>query len=412
MAIALTDLIKDLDRKEVLDDFIQVGKVLGLSTGAWQPGEPIYNLIVIFADQVTRLWNNVLVKALRAMFLDFGEGDWLTLFAGTFYETWRQEETFAIGTLVIENRSLVAFYNFSPGDIKVQNAAGKTFTATTGGSLGPWSGSGLTPRLTLSMKADEVGAASNTVADGIAHYPTAPLSAFAGIYVYANTVFIGSDQETDASLKKRARLSTGPLSPASPRSAYESVALSARVSADGIPLLSRDAGYDIATPVNVNRTRITEPGGGVVHVYVASPAGAADGDDVTPGSDVFYINALIQDRVAPAGISVTVASAVVRSVTVPTISVYIDRESLVTTQEAYDAVLAAVTEFFEMLPIGGMRVTPMGTGYVFLSEIAAKASESLDGIFRVAISGSDVALLAAEVAVPDAFTILTTVVTQ
>jgi hypothetical protein len=411
MAIALSDLVKDLDRKGVVDDFIQLGKVLGLSTSGWQPGEPIYALVVIFADQITKLWNNVLVRAIRAVFLDYAEGDWLTLFAGTFYETWRQQETFAVGDLAIENRGF-SFYNFSPGDIKVANATNKSFASVTGGVLGPWDGTSGYPTLTLSMQADEVGSASNTTINGIAVFPTTPLSAYAGIYVVSNTALLGSDEETDSALKARARLATGPLSPASPVASYESMALSTRVTAAGVPVTPRDEGYDTAQAVNVNRVRVLQPGGGVVNVYLASTGGAATGNIFTAGTDVFYVNAVIQDKVVPAGITANVASAVENHVTLGTVSVYVDRASLVTSAEAYAAVQIAITEYFETLPIGGLKVVSGGQGYVFLDEVKAKASESNPGIFKVSISGSDIALQPYEVAVPNSLTILPIIVTQ
>jgi hypothetical protein len=411
MAIALSDLVKDLERKEVLEDFIAVGKALGLSTSGWQPGEPIYDLLTIFADQIASLWNNVLVKAIRAAFLDYASGLWLTFFAGTFYETWRQQKTFATGDLILENRSAF-FYTVNPGNVRINNSNAKGFANVTGGFLLPWDGISAYPTLTISMQADEEGADSNTAIGDILPFPTVPLSAPAGVYAQTNaTAWLGSDEETDAALKVRARLSTGPLSPASPRSAYESIALSTRVTAAGVPLTPRDEGYDTATAVNVNRVKVREPGGGIVLVYLASPAGAASGDNVTDGTDVFYVNALIQKKVVPAGLLCTVSSATEHAINLGVVTVYVDRDSLVTADEANAAVTDAVTVFFETLPIGGQRTVPGGQGWVFIDEIKAKASESLEGIYKVEIAVADVALNQNWVAVPT-FSVFAIVVTQ
>jgi uncharacterized phage protein gp47/JayE len=416
MAVALSDLIKDLDRKDVLDAFVQVAKALGLSTTAWQTGEPIYDLLTIFADQIANLWNAFIVKAIRAVFLDYAEGDWLTLFAGTFYETWRNEATFATGTLVIENRS-ASFYNLSAGDITFQNSNGKTFKSVTAVTLPPWSGTGPYPTATISVQADEAGTASNTPINDLAGYPTPPLSAPAGVYVYTdgggntNTeAFLGSDEESDDALRQRARLFVTTLSPAPPKSAYESVALSVHVGANG-PLLPEDAGYSSAPPVNINRVRVLEPGGGVVNVYLASPSGAAAGDTSTAGSDVYVANAAIQDRVVPAGISANVAAATEHAIAYGTITVYVDRATLVTATEAQADATAALTAYFQTLPIGGLRKAPGADGYVWANDVAAAAINSNKGIFAADVLVGDVLLASSEVAVPT-FTVNAVLVTQ
>ncbi|MFT3773017.1 MAG: baseplate J/gp47 family protein [Minicystis sp.] len=410
MAIALSDLVKNLDRKDVLEDFVNVAKALGLSTTGWQSGEPIYDVLTIFADQITNLWNNIIVQAIRAVFLDYATGDWLTLFAGTFYETWRNEATFATGSLVIENRS-AGFYNFSAGDIKIKNSAGKTFTNQNAVTLAPYGGAGPYPTATIILQADEAGTRSNTPIGDIAGYPTTPASAPAGVYARPNTeAFLGSDEESDEALRARARLFAATFSPASPKSAYEAVALSVHAGPTG-PLLPGDTGYSAAPPVNINRVKVIDAGNGTVGVLLASPAGLAAGDPVTPGTDVYIASAAIQDRVVPAGITAVALSATEHLISYGTITVYVDRASLVTAAEAQADVTNALNDFFSKLPIGGMKKTPGGSGYVWADEVRAKASEANKGIFAVDLLVGDVLLASYEVAVPS-FAVNAVLVTQ
>src|SRR5690348_6819197 len=99
MAISIKDLVKDLSREDILGDFLEVAKALGLATTAWQPGEPIRLLLTVIADVLASLWNGPIVKSIRAGFLDYAEGDWLTLLAWTDYNLFRRDATYATGTL-------------------------------------------------------------------------------------------------------------------------------------------------------------------------------------------------------------------------------------------------------------------------------------------------------------------------
>jgi hypothetical protein len=397
MAVSIKDLVKDLTPKEVLDDILTVAKALGLPTTAWQPGEPIYGVLSIVSQKLADYWNNIIVRAIRSGFLDYGEGDWLTLEAFLTYYTRRKGETFAELPVTLQNRG-GGNHPFVPGDVHIQNDNGKVFTNITGGTLAFWSGGAAPyPTVTLKFRADEAGSGSNTLAGGFAGYPTPPLEAPAGVFVVPNTTeAFGQDEETDASLVERARLQTGTLSVAGPRAAYEYVAKSTMRS-DG-------------TFVDVSRVRLI-PLAGSVYVYLASPTGAATGDTSIEGSDVYLVNIQIQNKVAPVGINVNVSAAVEVSVAY-TIDLSVLREGNLTAEDAIAAAAPKLSEYFETLPIGGHRLTPGGQGYVIASELAAIASESTKGIFRATVTPNlDTPLESNEVALP-ILTINATVITQ
>jgi phage-related baseplate assembly protein len=404
MAIAITDLVKDIEREDVLADMLTVAATLGLSTTSWVPGEPVWVLLTTIADQLAKLWNTVIVRANRAGFLDYASGDWLTLLAWTVYDVYRKEATFATGPITVQNRG-GGFYNLIGGEIRVANSTGQTFKNVTGGTLSPWTGGAAPfPTLTLTFQADEAGSTSSTPIGGIQAYPNAPTTAPAGIYALANAVpLIGGAVEEDDALKARCRLSTGPLSPAGAKSAYSSVALSTKRS-DG-------------TSIDCTRVKVIDTGGGTLAVWLASAKGATPGTVLFTDTDVYLANVALQDKVVPAGISAYVNGALEVLVAVD-ITVYVDRASNVTAAEAIASAGAAVSLYFSKLPIGGYTVVPgAANGYVFRESLVAVATKSNPGIYRadVVIDGGvgsgNAPLASGEVAVP-IITVAAIVVTQ
>ena len=401
MAIALSDLVKDLTREEVLEDLLAVAKALGLSTTAWQPGEPVWVLLTTLADQLSKLWNGVIVRALRAGFIDYAEGGWLTLLAWTMYGVYRKDATFGATLITLENRG-GGFYPIAPGDIRIANADGATFVNTTSGTLGSWNGTGTFPTVDLQFVADEAGSASSTPIGGIQAYPTEPQTTFPGVFARTNVAaIVGADVEDDDGVRARCRLSTGPLSPAGAKSAYESVALSTK---------RPDGSY-----IDCTRTRVRTNGGGKTVVYLASATGPTPGSDVLEGSDVYLANIAIQDTVQPWGITALVEPAIGQALTVDA-TVYVSRSSNVTAVEAIASVKAALALYFAKLPIGGYTITPgVGSGYVFREALVAVAGKANAGIYRadVLLDGAalDVALALGGVALPT-INVTATVVTQ
>lgn len=414
MALSISDLVKDLTKEGVLADLIEIAQAFGLSTTAWQSGGPAKSILTIFSQQIAVLWNNTLVQAVRSGFLDYATGDWLTLVAWAAYNTLRNDATFATAAVTLENRG-GGFYTFVPGDIRIRAgsgpAEGKTYTNTTGGTLAVWPGGAAPyPTLSLTFAADEAGEGSSTAVSTIEAFPTAPVTAPAGVYARTNgNAFTGQSEESDTDLRARARLYTGVLSPAGASAAYQVVAFATRKTAAGGLLLPGDAGYADGVSVAVNRIRVVDQGFGVVGVLLASSGGAASGDTATPGTDVFLVNAAVQLLVVPAGITALVASATAHAVTC-TITVYVDRASNVTAADAQTAATAAVATYFRTLPIGGNRLTPGGSGYAFRSEIEAAASSPV-GIFKATMVQADHLLASGQVAVPT-IAVTATVVTQ
>ncbi|MGK3961316.1 baseplate J/gp47 family protein [Sorangium sp. So ce1667] len=422
MALSIHDMLSDLTDEGVLDDLKEVAQAIGLTVTAWQSGEPALGLAAIFSRQIARLWNTYIVKALRAGFLDYATGDWLTLTALAIYGVRRRGETFAALPVTVENRA-GGLWTILSGDIRIRNANGKTFRNVTEGTLPSWGGSGAYPTLTLTFEADEAGSASDTPISSIV---ASPVTAPEGVFAQANTVAgFGQDEESDGRLRERCRLSSAALSPGGPLAAYHFIALTTRRPGedddepDRLLATETDDVY-----VNVTRVRVLDKnvyGSGLapgqVAVYLASDTGPAGGSVGVEGSDVFLVNAALVRHVLPPGMTLTTLPAVALPVTV-NIALYVDRASNVTGPAAVAAATQAEQLFFRDFTVGGHRLSLMSTGRLFATEVAAKASESSPGIFKASVTftgatldGTDVVVGMTNVVVPT-FNITATVVTQ
>lgn len=392
MPTPLDDLLTDLTPEGILEDLLEIAKALGLSTTAWQPGEPVRGLVSVFARWTAPLWNGQVLPVLRSFFLDKASGDLLTLVAWALYRVHRKEASFASGPAITVENQGGGFWTINPGDIRFE-VAGKTYTNIDGGTLSAWTGAPAPfPVLDLLFVADEAGTDSDLDLADVPEYPEAPLLApGAGIYLRAGEgMLLGQDEESDDDIKERCRLSTGPLSPAGPRAAYQYVALSTRRPAEDEAvtlerLLVSQAG-DIA--VNVNRALVRSTGNGVIDVRLASPSGPASGDVSTAGTDVYLVNQAIQLLVVPMGLTANVAAADEHPLTI-TLALDVLRDSNVTAAAAKAAAEKAVREFFRTFPIGGRKLASGPERLVIMHEVRAIAKAASPGIYRVTSSPAD-----------------------
>lgn len=384
MATPLDELLTDLTPEGIVDDLKEIARALGLST-AWGVTEPIGGLVSVFGRWAASLWNGNVLPFLRAYFLDHASGDLLTLVAWSLYRVHKKEATFATGpAITVENRA-GGMWEILPGQIRFE-VNGRTYTNTTGGSLPAWNGVSAYPVVKLQFTADESGTDSDLDLADVPEYPEAPLLApGAGIYLVAGEgMLLGQDEESEDDLRERCRLSTGPLSPAGPRAAYQYVALSTRrpaadeaVTIDRL-LVSQDG--DIA--VNVNRALVRNLGGGVIDVRLASPSGLASGDVSTAGTDVYLVNQAIQLLCVPMGLTANVASADEHPLTIR-LQLDVLRDSNVTAAAATAAAEKAVNEFFRTFPIGGRKLPSGPERLVIMHEVRAIAKAASPGIYRV-----------------------------
>ena len=398
MAPPFPDLVRDLTREEIRDDLIQLAQDAGLDITTWEPGEPIWALIDVFSNWIARVWNMLVVPALRSRFLEYATGKWLDILAWTAYNRIRLQKTTASGSLVVENRG-PTFVSITPGTIRVKNTDNKTFRNVTGGTIAAFTGGGTYPTTSspLVFVADEAGTESSTPIGGIITTPI--MSPAAGVRVQTNTAaWIGTDLETDPLLKERCNTATAPLSPAGPIAAYLAVARDPKGTLERAELPTE--GYP--ETVAITRANVIELNGSLVHVYLASSSGPAAGSDISAGTDIFFANSVIQLLVVPAGVTALVAPALALPIDYGTITLYVRRASRVTEAEAVAAATSSFAEFFSTLPIGGVSKTPNGQGYVFADHVKAVLQAGA-GVFTVTLqhfNATDITIEKYEVAVP------------
>jgi len=361
------ELLKDQTKESIFDDLIQACVDEGLSTSAWQPGEPIRAVISIIARVLATIWIYIATPAMRGAFLDYAEGSWLTLLAWTNFNVKRRGKEFATANVVLENRSGAFSGVIAIGQVRIKSASGKTFTNISTDSVLAWIGSGAYPTVTLAFTADEAGTESDTLAANIV---VTPIAAPTGIYVKKAPNFRGSDGELDDALRARCRASVAVLSPAGPALAYEFIALST----------NRPDG----SPVPVNRVKLVSLGGCQMDVYLAGPSGTVTGDMGTAGSDVFLVYANLLRYVVPAGFVCNVYGADEQNETV-TIDLILSQAAGLDEAETIAAVGDEIAAYIASLPIGGLRDAPIvnstDDGVLFKTEIEAEASEAVRRVY-------------------------------
>lgn len=377
---SLLDLITKQTKEQVFDKFISGIKAQGVDVSAWQPGEPVRGAFVVISDFVSNLWNNYAVPAIRGGFLDYAEGLWLSIKASNDYSVERRTQTRGTGTIRVKNTSGTS-YSIGAGDITIVNEnTGHTHTNTSGGFL-PSNGS-LFPHLVLKFQADEAGEASNTLPSDLAATPTtAPAGVLVDFSYSGNTAIVGQDEETDPQLRERCRLSSAIIpvyyadgtkkeySFGGPMSAYEYVALSSVRSDD--------------TPVAVNRVRVVTGGSNLVNVYLAGPSGTTPGDMVTEDTDVFTTYERMLSRINTVGTTLAVWGAGQTNCAI-NMSIYIDRDSGITKEEAEAAVASEVTDYISNMKIGGDHNPPplndTEDGFLYVSMLNSIANVAITNI--------------------------------
>lgn len=396
MAKPFDDLLADITREAVRDELIALAATAGLDVSTWEPGEPIWAVIDVFSNWFAATWNALVAPALRSRFLAYATGRWLSLLAWSGYNRIRLGQTFAGGSLTIENVG-PNYVAINAGALRVKNGDGKTFRNVNATSVSAYTG-GTVPSTTAMFVADEPGTASSTPIGGIVTAPV--MSPAAGVRVVSNTAaWLGADEESDDGLRTRCETASAAMSPAGPRAAYLAAARDPMGTMEraGLPT----TGYP--ETVNITRATLIEYNGSFVSVVLASPSGAASGTDVTVGTDVFYANAVIQTLVAPAGVNVVVGPATNKAINYGTITLHVRRDSLVTAAEAVAFATAKMNEHFATMPIGGLSKMTGGSGYVWLDHVSA-VLQSGPGVFTIGLDYSatydDVALQKYEVAVP------------
>lgn len=382
--IPLSQVARRVLPSEVLDYFFSVGDQIGLVVTAWQDGEPVLAVLDTLANILANAWNETFRPFILVELLDFAEGPFLTLVARQLYGVERDPPGFAVGPITLtNNQSLPYVINSEQYSVRNANTKKTYKIISSGETLAGWPGTGPKPTLTLMVLADETGTTSNAIAGEV----TEVVSGLAGVSVTNAGAIIGTDSESDESLRARARLEPwGKDTKYAPKRSRKSIAVST-YRTDG-------------TRVPVNRAEAIGPlGDGLLVYYVAYPSGAVSGPDVT----------LIQTRMrreADSENALTTVLSVDELDIAFTANVYLDRSFGAAPDSLLPSINAKLTTWSAQLPIGGSKKTATQfPGYVYQQDLESTIKSANDKIVRVESDWSDTSVQPSEVGKLGAFTI-------
>jgi Baseplate J-like protein len=347
----------------------------GLNTTSWVAGDPTRSLFHFVSTILESLEINV-AGFMRSGFLDYAEGDWLTIQAEQVYDVERVAGTYATTTVTLTNAG-GATYIFEAGDITAQSSTtGKTYRNTEGGTLDVVGAPEDGDVLTLDFTADEIGSDSSAGANEIDTLVTT----FLGVTITASDAAIGLDEESDDSLRDRCRAKLGTLSATGPRDAYDFVV--------------RDSELTGVDDITRSRT-LGDSTTGDVTVYVAGTTGAVAGASVTAAQSA------VEQWAAPLCVTPVVTNAA--AVTIPvTYEVWLYDSVGEETAAIAEQIESDLGDMFAVRPIGGDIIAPASTGSLYQSLIASTIKASYPShTFRVVVTApaGDTSLAINEVAV-------------
>lgn len=299
---------------------IEVAKAFGLPVDSWRAGDPTLSYYRYLAE-VLGSQEEAVSEYIKAGFLDDAEGDWLTVRAKEVFNVDRIEATAATSVVTLTN-SGASQYDFEAGDLTVRNSATKaTYHTTSSGTLV----SGGT--LPLDVIADEDGTAGSSGLNEIDEIVTT-IQPAGSVTISASTVAVGSDEQSDESLRESCRNTTGALSPDGPPDAYEYVCTNP----------------DLTGVTDITRAKSTyDSDTGDVTVYVATASGPA-----SPESVAACLAAVLR-WATPLCITPTVVSA---SPTTVNVLASVSGESIPSGSEA--AIESELGAYLSTLDIGGL----------------------------------------------------------
>lgn len=366
----LASLLVSETKAQIYTRGLAVADAIGLNTSSWVAGDPTRSLYHFLADALSRL-ESMVAGFVGSGFLDYAEGDWLTLLAEQFYGVTRVEATYASTTVTLTNAGGAVFV-LEVGDVVLKStSSGKTYTVTAL-PIGDTLAAGGT--LDVEVTADEPGSDSSALATEI----NALVTTMLGVTCSNATAAVGLDEEEDESLRDRCRAKLGMLSPNGPSDAYNYVVKAS----------------DLTGVTDITRARtVGDSATGDVTVYIAAADGAAAVASVTAAQTA------VEAWAAPICVTPTVVNAT--EVTIPVtyqVWLYTSVGEETTTIEA--AIATALEEMFAARPIGGDVIS--GTGKLYQSLIVS----TIKGVypahtFRVSVSApaGDTTLAISEVAV-------------
>lgn len=376
MTLSISDLFtaptSDQFRAAMVSNLVS----LGIPADKWRKGG-VASLILTVASMSLNLVAVMVATIVQGFFLPTATGSSLKLLATYLYGVTLPVATYATGNVTLSNLS-AASYSIAAGAYQCLNPTTKVvYTNTAPFTLAP-SGTASVP-----VVANVAGSAGNAVPGGINTQVTTLL----GVSVTNPTSLAGVDAPSDADIRTLCLNKLGVMSVRGVRTAYAYAIQTAVNSVTG-------------AAVNINRWSVSSASHtGTVQIYVASPSGVPDPNDVTGVAT--NVELLARPEAVTAIVSPATAVAYSPSLTIWAIPATGQTAAILKT-----AADAALLSYIDTYRIGGITAnddsnpsTPL-TG-LFASGIVATLGTALAAIGAQLVSvqgATDLALTASQVA--------------
>jgi phage-related baseplate assembly protein len=373
--LSLTDLTTPLTPADVQRVFYSVLAAAGVTTTTWKPGG-VVRTIITGVSYVASAFSELLADLASSAFLTTSSADWLTLVAQNVYNVTRLPPTFATTAVTLVNTG-GGVYTLAAGDLNVVNPiSGQAYYNVSPITIG--SHATVTGVVVTAFQPGNVG---TSFVGEISQIQTPPT--LTPVTVTNPAIAVGTDAETDQSLRQRCLDKLGSLSPDGPSDAYGFIA--------------RSALDQFGQPIGVTRVKVTNDGFGNVDVYLATAAGNVDGTVGDLTTPLGIIDDLMQRLAAPLAVTLRTHSANPYPIDV-TYSMALYNTSGQTSLQIETIVNANLLAFLSRQPIGGNVVDTAGEIYVSAIEAVIGGSTTPQGVplnpIRVIVTSpaSDIAM--------------------
>jgi hypothetical protein len=329
--IPISSLLSSPTRAQFRATMVNELVTLGVPADKWIAGGVSSSILTVVSMSL-ELMAATLATIINGFFLQTATGNGLILLAYYMYGVVAPAATFATGAVIFVNGGggVYSGPSYAAGQVLVLNPdTGITYETTQDLNLGAVGS--LNASQTVNVRAMTAGTVGNSNPGAIDQLSTTLL----GVTVSNADAVVGQDAIGDVALRTLCLNSLGARSVRGPRTAYAYAVQTATNSVTG-------------ALVNINRWSITNDSHfGTVGIVVASPAGAADPNDVSG------VVANVEAVARPGGITANVSSAsnvaIAQNLTVwATAPLGVSATALAT------AASTALTNYMATYPIGGI----------------------------------------------------------
>ena len=336
----------------------------GIPANNWRRGGVFSTLLSVFCAIYAGLFALV-TQAINSMFLGTASGLWLTALAYYVYGVTSQKATFGTTPYTLTNTG-GGVYSFAPGQFVAQcGVNGNLFTNVDTFSLAAG-----TPSIPSTATFNIVAQVAGSAGGGPATTITTLVTTMTSVTGTNPQACLGLDVDTDTQVRVKCYAALAARSQKGPAGAY----LAAIYGYSNIPGATNPV---TGQPVNVNRVQVyTDPDTGNISVYLASPAGVPDANDIVG------VQTAIDTVARPMGVVAT-ATACTPVYADGTITLWSDSVGAKAAQDVEVIAYAELLVAFASYPIGGLTKPPGTQGYLWASYVEGVAMRADPSIYAV-----------------------------